>query len=45
MGFLSSLNFFVVFVRPDDTSRTGEKLGISFAVKFYRKERQGITPA
>jgi hypothetical protein len=36
---------FVVFARPDDTSRRGEKLCISFAVKFNRKERKGITPA
>jgi hypothetical protein len=28
------LDFFVVFARPDDTSRTGEKLCISFAVIF-----------
>jgi len=32
---LGSLNFFVVFARPDDTSRTGEKLCISFAVNFF----------
>jgi hypothetical protein len=37
------LDFFVVFARPDDTSRTGEKLCISFAVIFYRKARQVIT--
>jgi hypothetical protein len=35
--FLCSLNFFVVFARPDDTSRTGEKLCISFAVIFTAK--------
>jgi hypothetical protein len=29
------LDFFVVFARPDDTSRTGEKLCISFAVIFF----------
>jgi hypothetical protein len=29
------LDFFVVFARPDDTCRTGEKLCISFAVNFF----------
>jgi hypothetical protein len=39
------LDFFVVFARPEDTSRTGEKLCISFAVIFYRKARPEIAPA
>jgi hypothetical protein len=33
-------DFFVVFARPDDTSQTGEKLCISFVVKFNRKAQR-----
>jgi len=40
IGFLSALNFFVVFARPDDTSRAGEKpdcrqAGFVFLLRFF----------